>query len=102
MTPLRKRMTEDLQLKGYSLKTQFAYLWAVEKLARHYHKSPALINEEQLRAYFLHLTQVEQCAHGTLKIALGGIKFCFAVTLNGTGQPWDCFGLARKGSCRWS
>jgi len=97
MTPLRKRMTEDLQLKGYSPKTQSAYLWAVEKLARHYHKSPAMITEEELRAYFLHLTRVEQCAHGTLKIALGGIKFCLAVTLQ---RHWPALGLIRAGKER--
>lgn len=97
MTPLRKRMTEDLQLKGYSPQTQRAYLHAVQKLARHYGKSPAKINEEELRAYFLHLTRVEHCAHGTLKIALGGIKFCLAVTLQ---RHWPALGLIRAGKER--
>ncbi len=92
MTPLRKRMSEDLQLKGYSPKTQETYLDAVAKLARHYHKSPAMITEEELRAYFLHLTQVEHCAQGTLKIALAGIKFCLAVTLQ---RQWPVLGLIR-------
>ncbi len=92
MTPLRKRMTEDLQLKGYSNKTQQAYLYSVQKLACHYHKSPEIISEEELRAYFLHLRQVEQCAHSTLKQAVSGIKFCFAVTLQ---RPWPALGLIR-------
>jgi len=94
MTPLRKRMTEDLQLKGYSAATQKAYLGAVEKLARHYDHSPAEINEVQLRSYFLHLSQVEHCARGTLKIAQAGIKFCFAVTLQ---KHWPVLGLIRPG-----
>jgi site-specific recombinase XerD len=94
MTPLRKRMIEDLQLRGCSPSTQQAYVWAVEKLARHYHKSPALLTEEDLRAYFLHLTRVERCPRGTLKIALSGIKFCFAVTLQ---RPWPVLGLVRPG-----
>jgi site-specific recombinase XerD len=87
-------MTEDLQLKGYAPKTQEAYLKAVHKLARHYTKSPAAISEEELRAYFLHLTRAERCAHGTLKIALSGIKFCFAVTLQ---RHWPVLGLLRAG-----
>ena len=101
MTPLRKRMIEDLQLKGYSPNTQQAYLHAVEKLARYYHKSPADINEDELRAYFLHLTQVERCAYGTLKIAISGIKFCFALTLH---RAWPTLGMirpAKKEGCRW-
>ena len=94
MTPLRKRMTEDLQLKGYSPKTQALYLQAVQKLAQHCGQSPALIQEEELRAYFLHLTRVECCAPGTLKIAQAGIKFCFAITLQ---KHWPVLGLIRPG-----
>jgi site-specific recombinase XerD len=87
-------MTEDLQLKGYSPKTQLAYLKAVQKLARHYTKSPAALSEEELRAYFLHLTKVERCAPGTLKIAQAGVKFCFAITLQ---KHWPVLGLIRPG-----
>lgn len=94
MTPLRKRMLEDLQLKGYSAATQQAYLNAVCKLARHYGKSPAEVSEEQLRAYFLHLAQTERCARGTLKIAIAGIRFFFAITLQ---KPWPVLGLVRAG-----
>ena len=53
MTPLRKRMMEDLQLKGYSPATQQVYLGAVRKLAKHYGRSPDTISEQELRAYFL-------------------------------------------------
>jgi site-specific recombinase XerD len=87
-------MIEDLQLRGCSQSTQKAYVWAVQKLARHYKKSPALVTEQELRAYFLHLTRIERCAPGTLKIALSAIKFCFAVTLQ---KPWPVLGLVRPG-----
>ena len=97
MTPLRKRMTEDLQLKGYSQATQGAYLKAVGKLARHYGRSPADLNETDLRAYFLYLSKTERCAPGTLKIAQSGVKFCFAVTL---GKTWPVLGLIRPGKER--
>lgn len=92
MTPLRKRMMEDLQLKGYSPTTQQAYLKAVCKLASHYGKSPAEVSEEELRTYFLHLAQGERCARGTLKIAISGIRFLFAVTLQ---KHWPVLGLIR-------
>jgi integrase/recombinase XerD len=48
MTELRKRMIECLQLRGFSERTQEAYLRAVRQLAQHYHKSPDLISEEEL------------------------------------------------------
>lgn len=92
MTDLRKRMTEDLQLKGLSPATQQAYLMAVQKLARHYGKSPREMDEQQLRAYFLHLAQVEHCARGTMKIAQSGIRFCFEVTLQ---RHWPVLSLIR-------
>jgi integrase/recombinase XerD len=49
MTELRKRMIECLQLRGLSEGTQEAYVQAVRQLAEHYHKSPELISEEELR-----------------------------------------------------
>jgi len=92
MTALRKRMTEDLQLKGYAPTTQQAYLYAVYQLAQHYHKSPADINEEELRAYFLHLTQAKHYVRSTLKIAHSAIRFCFVTTLQ---RPWPVLSLLR-------
>jgi site-specific recombinase XerD len=87
-------MIEDLQLKGYTQATQESYLNAVGKLARHYRKSPDQVSEEELRAYFLHLGQVERCARGTLKIAVSGIRFFYAVTLQ---KHWPVLGLIRAG-----
>jgi site-specific recombinase XerD len=87
-------MTEDLQLKGYARSTSRVYLHAVAQLARHYDKSPADITEEELRGYFLHLTQTQNCSRGALKVAQSGIKFCFAVTLQ---RQWPVLGLLRAG-----
>jgi hypothetical protein len=39
MTPLRQRMTEDMQLRGLSGRTQEAYVAAVRQLAERYGKS---------------------------------------------------------------
>ena len=49
MTQLRQRMIECLQLRGLSERTQESYVQAVRQLAEHYHKSPDLITEEELR-----------------------------------------------------
>ncbi len=55
MTPLRQRMLNDMQLRGLSPKTQAVYVFAVQQFATHYGKSPDLIDEEELRNYFLYL-----------------------------------------------
>ena len=52
MTPLRKRMIEDMQLRGLSERTQTAYVLAVRQLAEHYDKAPDQITEEELRQPF--------------------------------------------------
>src|SRR5262245_5125299 len=92
MTELRKRMIECLQLRGFSGRTQEAYLRAVGQLADHYKKSPDLVTEEELRQYFLYIKNVKKYARPTTTIALCGIKFFFQQTL---GKQWTSFDLIR-------
>ena len=56
MTVLRTRFVQDMQLHGFSPKTQSCYVGAVRSLAKFYNKFPALVTKEELRSYFLHLT----------------------------------------------
>jgi len=56
MTPLRERMIEDMQRRGLLTPDPRVYARAVRKLAEHYHKSPDLVTEEELRDYFLYRT----------------------------------------------
>ena len=92
MTALRQKMIEDMQLRGFAERTQEAYLLAVSQLARHYHKSPDQISEEELRQYFLFLKNEKQAARATCTIALCGIKFFFERTL---GREWKTFEFLR-------
>jgi hypothetical protein len=61
MTALRQKMIEDMQLRGFALRTQEAYLLAVRQLAHYYNKSPHLVTEEELRQYFLYLKNEACC-----------------------------------------
>src|SRR5207249_8442415 len=92
MSPLRTRFLQDMQLHGFSPKTQSCYVGAVRALAKHYGKSPDLVTEEELRQYFLHLTLEKKVARATATIALCGIKFFFQNTLQ---RNWTCFKLLR-------
>ena len=91
-TPLRQKMIEDMQLRGFAARTQEAYLLAVRQLASHYRKSPDQINEEELRQYFLFLKNEKHAARNTCTIALCGIKFFFQHTL---GREWKTFDFLR-------
>ncbi len=92
MTELRKRMIECLQLRGLSERTQEAYVRAVRQLAEHYHKSPDLITEEELRQYFLHLKNIKRYSRNTMTIAICGVRFFYKDTLN---RKWTIFGIVR-------
>jgi site-specific recombinase XerD len=89
---LSQKMIDDMQLRGFAERTQEAYLLAVSQLARHYHKSPDQIDEEELRQYFLFLKNEKQAARATCTIALCGIKFFFERTL---GREWKTFEFLR-------
>lgn len=92
MTPLRQRMLEDMQLRGFSPRTQEAYVHAVRQLAAHFHRPPDRITEDELRQYFLYLANVKHFARASFTIALCGIKFFYERTL---GHDWQVLDLVR-------
>jgi integrase/recombinase XerD len=57
MTPLRRRMTEDLTLHNISPKTARRYIKWVADFAQHFHISPEQLGPEHVRSYLLHLLQ---------------------------------------------
>jgi len=92
VTALRKRMIEDMRLRGYSARTQETYVTAVRQLACHFGRSPDGLTEEDLRRYFLHLTEEKHLARPSITIALCGIKFFWESTL---GRPLGVLGIVR-------
>jgi len=92
MTELRERMLQDMQLRGFSERTQECYVRSVRLLAEHYNKPAAQISEEELREYFLYVKNVKKWKRATVTIALCGIKFFFSQTL---GREWRLFEIVR-------
>lgn len=92
MTLLRKRKTEDMQLRGLPARTQEAYIQAVRALARYFHQPPDQLSEENLRQYFLYLINVKRFARASFTIAMCGIKFFFEQTLH---RNWTLLDLTR-------
>lgn len=92
MSYLREKMIEDLRLKGLSPRTEEAYVRAVRQLAEYCKKSPDQISEEELRQYFLYLTNVKKVSRSTHTIALSGIKFFYEHTLK---RSWHTLDLVR-------
>ena len=86
MTPLRLRMTEDMQVRNLSPRTQSTYLLQVSLFARHFGQSPALLGREQIRNYQLFLTNRKKMAPSSITVAVAALRFLYQVTLK---RGWD-------------
>jgi hypothetical protein len=72
ISPLRRRMIEDMTVRHFTSKTQSDYIRAVTNLARFLRRSPDTASNEDLRLFQLHLTENRVGAptrHGAGKMA---------------------------------
>ena len=86
MGELRDRMERDLTLRGLSPKTRRVYLYHARRFAAHYKRTPEAMGTEEIKAYLMHLLEVELVSHGTYRQHLAALKFLYVVTL---GRPWE-------------
>jgi integrase/recombinase XerD len=81
MTPIRQRMTEDMQVRNLALNTQMSYVQQVSLFARHFNKSPDQLGPEDIRAYQVYLTNEKKLAPGSILIAVAALRFLYKVSL---------------------
>ena len=81
MTPLRERMTQDMQVRNFALNTQMSYVQQVSLFARHFNKSPEALGPEDIRAYQVYLTNEKKLAPGSILIAVAALRFLYKVSL---------------------
>jgi len=55
ISPLRRRMIEDMTVRNLSPATQQSYIHAVAKFSRYFGRSPHRLGVEDVRAYQVHL-----------------------------------------------
>jgi integrase/recombinase XerD len=84
MNPLRQRMIEDMQLRHLAPKTQSSYIQQVFAFARHFKKSPDLLEPEDIRTYQLYLIQDKRLSASSLTVATAALRFLYRVTLRRT------------------
>src|SRR6478736_7592181 len=81
MTPLRRRMTEDLTLHNISPKTARRYIKRVADFAQHFHTSPERLGPEHVRSYLLHLIQERHVSWSYYNQARCALQFLYRVSL---------------------
>ena len=80
ISPLRRRMIEDMRMRKLSLKTQSTYIRAVRHFAGYLGRSPDTATDEDLRRYQLHCVD-RGISPITLNATITGLRFFFEVTL---------------------
>jgi integrase/recombinase XerD len=80
MTPLRRRMIEDMTIRKFAPKTQHDYVQRVKNFAAFLGRSPDTASFEDVRRYQLHLT-MSGVGVPTVNQTVSTLRFFFKVTL---------------------
>ncbi len=81
MTPLRRRMIDDMTLRNFTPKTIQAYVRCVARFARYFHRSPERLGPEEVRAYLLYLLQERKASMSYYNQTRCALRFFYRVTL---------------------
>jgi integrase/recombinase XerD len=87
MTPLRRRMIDDMTLRNFTKATIKAYVRAVARFARYFHCSPDRLGREHVRAYLLHLLNEQHVSHSYYKLTRCALRFFYRETLGRDDVP---------------
>ena len=94
ISPLRRRMIEDMTIRGFAAKTQTGYLRSVRDFTAFLRQAPDQADAEDLRRYQLHMRSSGVAASG-MNAAVSALRFFFTVTL-GRRQAADWLTTVRE------
>jgi integrase len=86
ISPLRRRMIEDMTVRNLSPATQQSYLSAVSKFSRHFGRSPDRLGLEDVHAFQLHLVAIG-ISWPALNQIVCALRFFYGVTLGEASVP---------------
>jgi integrase/recombinase XerD len=86
VSPLRRRMIEDMTVRNMSPATQRSYISAVSKFSRYFGKSPERLGLEDVRAFQVHLVSTGVSWPGLNQIVCA-LRFFYGVTLGEADVP---------------
>jgi integrase/recombinase XerD len=86
MSPLRRRMIEDMTVRNLSPATQRSYVHAVAKFSQYFDKSPDRLGLEDVRAYQVHLAS-KGIAWASFNQIVCALRFLYGVTLARAEMP---------------
>ena len=81
MSPLRRRMIEDMTIRNFGPKTRHDYIRSVKNLSKFLGRSPDTASNEDVRRFQLHLTS-DGISAASMNNTVSGLRFFFRVTLD--------------------
>ena len=94
ISPLRRRMIEDMTVRNLSPATQRSYVHAVAKFGRHFGRSPDRLDLEDVRAFQVHLVATG-ISWPALNQTVCALRFFYGITL-GHGEIPERIPYARE------
>ena len=86
ISPLRRRMIEDMTVRNLSPATQRSYVHAVAKFSRFFGRSPDTLTLEDVRTFQVHLAS-KGVAWASLNQTVAALRFFYGVTLGMAEVP---------------
>ena len=86
VSPLRRRMIDDMSLRNLSPATQQSYLYAVAKFSRYHGRSPDRLGIEDVRAFQVYLVS-QGISWPALNQTVCALRFFYGVTMNRAEMP---------------
>ena len=86
LSPLRRRMMEDMTVRNLSPATQRSYLHAVTKFSRYFGRSPDRLDLEDVRSFQVHLASTG-ISWASLNQTVCALRFFYGVTLGHAEVP---------------
>ena len=77
MSTLRQRFIAEMELRGLSPLTRDGYVGVVYRLARHYHRAPDQITNDELKSYLLYLLREKQRSRSTVIGVVSALRFFY-------------------------
>ena len=89
MTELRRRLIEELRIRGRSERTIETYVRWVYELTRYYRRSPETLGRDELRRFVLYLLEQRDLSASSVRQAVGALRFFYGRTLGWPRERYD-------------
>ena len=85
MTPLRRRLLEDMRVRNLAENTQRSYVQQILAFARYFDRSPEDLGPGEIRDYQVYLIEARKLSPASVSLISGALRFLYHVTLK---RPW--------------